>query len=107
MTLRSFLPSIDPAEGAVSQFLKSRYDISSLEELIILMMQCLVFQRDIKTSELIRYYNITEPKISSTEWDYSPEYLKKIGKNFVKTLAVNGRANLDLIRSVNLEGRSG
>ena len=81
MTLRSFLPSIDPAEGAVSQFLKSRYDISSLEELIILMMQCLVFQRDIKTSELIRYYNITEPKISSTEWDYSPEYLKKIGKD--------------------------
>jgi len=81
MTLRSFLPSIDPSEGTTSQMLKARYDISSIEECILIMMQCLVFQRDIKQAELMRYYSIKEPKISQTDWDYSADYIKKIGKD--------------------------
>jgi hypothetical protein len=81
MTLRSFLPSIDPSEGTLCQYLKHKYDFASLEELCLTLMEGLVFQRDLTTQELVRYYGIKAPAVSQTEWDYSIEYIKRIGKD--------------------------
>jgi hypothetical protein len=81
MTLRSFLPSLDSSEGILCQFLKNKYDISSLDEYCLIVMESLVFQRDIKAPEIIRYYGIKAPIVSSSIWDYSEEYIKRIGKD--------------------------
>ena len=81
MTLRSFLPSVDPSEGILCQHLKRRYDLASIEEFCVTLMEGLVFQRDISVPELVRYYAVKAPAVSQTQWDYSSEYIKKIGKD--------------------------
>ncbi|MGL4370730.1 MAG: hypothetical protein ACRCUT_13820 [Spirochaetota bacterium] len=81
MTLRSFLPSLDPAEGVLSQHLNSRYGIASLEKYLVIISEALVFKRDIRGQELVSYYSVRAPRVSAIDWDYSSEYLKKIGKD--------------------------
>jgi hypothetical protein len=81
MTLRSFIPSIDPSDGILSKYLNTHYGITSVRELAKILLEALVFAREISHAEIIRYYTVTVPKVSSKEWDSSPELLRRAGKD--------------------------
>lgn len=81
MTLRSFLPSINPENGNISRMLQSQYSIQSIEEMLIALYGALVFRRKSATSDIIRFYSVKAPKISSSEWDYGKDALRQYGKD--------------------------
>ena len=81
MTLRSFIPSVDPTDGILSKYLNTRYGIISVRELVKILIEALVFAREVSHAEIIRYYSVAIPKISVKEWDSSPELLRRAGKD--------------------------
>ncbi|HNX57968.1 MAG TPA: hypothetical protein PKK43_02635 [Spirochaetota bacterium] len=81
MTLRSFLPSINPENGNISRVLQSQYSIQSIEELLVAIYGSLVFRRKVTTSDIIRFYSVKPPKISTSEWDYGKDALRQYGKD--------------------------
>jgi len=96
MTLRSFLPSVNPENGIISKRLQSEYSLSSIEMMLVTMYSALVFQRMVSVSDIIRFYSIRAPKISATEWDYSQEALKQYGKDPES----KKRRNIDRLKNI-------
>jgi len=81
MILRSFLP-IDPAQDCLlSRRLRERFGVDSLYEFMMAAEEALAFQRPLRREELEAYYGIQPPTVSATAWDYSEDYLVKIGKD--------------------------
>lgn len=81
MLFRSFLPAGMNAENVLSDHLKLNYKVSSYPEFLILLMEALVFKRQISLPDLEKYYEIRSPAVNRIEWDYSLEELKKAGKD--------------------------
>jgi hypothetical protein len=81
MTLRSFLPSVDPSDGLVCKQISSRYNILSLEEFIAIVFSALIFKRRITMRDILRYYDVKQIRVSPTEWDYGKEALRQYGKD--------------------------
>ncbi len=81
LLMRSFLPASEKDETHLSKFLKQKYNIESLNELIFIITQALVYQRPFRKIELERYYSIEAPLVSNVNWDYSMDFLKKVGKD--------------------------
>jgi len=81
MLLRSFLPTDLEDGGLLMKGLKKKYNINSLWEILFISQEVLVFQRPIVLQDLLDYYNIQEPVVSSSTWNYSESFLKEIGKD--------------------------
>jgi hypothetical protein len=81
MIIRSYLPSIEQTEGLVSKHLAARFDLSSFEDLVLTVYSALIFQRSVVVPELTRFYNAHAPRVSSTEWDFSKDELRRHGKD--------------------------
>jgi hypothetical protein len=84
MTLRSFLQSYFPASNKgdiLSEHLKAKYGIKSFPDFLIMLLEALVFQREIELIDIIQHYNILPYSVSPENWDYSTDYLKEIGKD--------------------------
>ncbi|HSA14363.1 MAG TPA: hypothetical protein P5346_06410 [Spirochaetota bacterium] len=81
MTLRSFMPNNPDEDNLVSKWLKNRYGIASLNALVHMLAEALIYQRPFADKEIHSYYFIASPKVSSELWDYSEDFLKKVGKD--------------------------
>ncbi len=81
MTMRTFLSAGDVDKSPLSTKLKKDFAVTSCEEFIITAAEVLVFQRPMKKDDIILYYGIQPPSVSGEKWDYSEDYLKKVGKD--------------------------
>lgn len=81
MLLRSFLPVSLSDDSIVSTHLRLKYGIASFPEFLIMIMETLVFCREIGVRDLEGFYGIAEPSFSATDWDFSVPELKKYGKD--------------------------
>jgi hypothetical protein len=81
MTLRSFLPAVDPGEGLLAKSLNTRYGIASLRDLSLLLLESLVYGREVTIPEIVKYYSVTIPKVSPIEWNASTDSVRRAGKD--------------------------
>lgn len=81
MIMRSFLPASMKADSVVSEHLRKNYGIPSYPQLLLILMECLVFWREIDFRELERYYEVRPPSVSRSEWDFNIDELKRHGKD--------------------------
>lgn len=81
MTLRSFLPAVDPGEGLLAKSLNTRYGIASLRELSLLLLECLVYGREVTVPEIVKYYSVSIPKVPQSEWNASIDSIRRAGKD--------------------------
>ncbi|HSV98022.1 MAG TPA: hypothetical protein VLM75_13965 [Spirochaetota bacterium] len=81
MLLRSFLPGAARSDSALSQQLRQRYGLQSYPQLLLALMEALVFRREIDYRDLDAYYGVRPPVVSAIEWDYSLDAVKKAGKD--------------------------
>lgn len=79
--LRSFLPAALKSDSMISEHLKSNYGIASYPQFLLTLMEGLVFWREIDFRELERYYEVRPPSVSSSEWDFSVDELRRFGKD--------------------------
>jgi hypothetical protein len=79
--IRSFLPFTAEETSALSRHLSSNYGIGSLGQLIITMLEALVFQKTVTYDQVVQYFRAAPPRVSAEEWDYSLDVLKKMGKD--------------------------
>jgi hypothetical protein len=80
-TLRAFLSAGAEGDNAASKYLNSAFGISSIPELLLVALEALVFQREIALPDVVEYFDIAAPVVSSTRWNYSMDVLKKFGKD--------------------------
>lgn len=81
MLLRSFLPGAVRSDSALSQQLRQKYGLQSYPQLLLVLVEALVFRREIDYRDLDAYYDIRPPVVSAVEWDYSLDAVKKAGKD--------------------------
>ncbi len=79
--LRSFIALPGEADSLVAKSLRKKYGIYTLEDLINMVVEALIFQRPYSANELRIYYEIRTIAVSSDKWDYSQDKLKKFGKD--------------------------
>ncbi len=80
-TVRSFLPSTADESTALSKHLSSNYGIATLGQLIMVVLETLVFQKNVTYDQAVEYFRAALPRVSAEEWDYSPDVLKEMGKD--------------------------
>ncbi|TAL33831.1 MAG: hypothetical protein EPN93_13180 [Spirochaetes bacterium] len=81
MLLRSFIPPGIRAENRISAHLSSHYGVSSFGHLLMLLMEILVFWKEIEPKKLEEFLEIDPPRVSKSEWDYSMDELRRFGKD--------------------------
>ena len=79
--LRSFLPVNENEDTLLGRMLNERYGIESFSFLMKALIECLVIQKIITAGDMRAYMRVLTPTVHSDSWDYSKEYLKKIGKD--------------------------
>jgi hypothetical protein len=79
--LRSFMAIHGESDSFVAAFLRKKYDISTLEELLNMTLEALVFQRPFTPLELREYFEIRTLTVSAEAWDLSSARLKIYGKD--------------------------
>lgn len=79
--LRSFMAMNGESDSFVAAFLKKKYDINTLEELLNITLEALVFQRPFTSPELREYFEIRTLTVSPEAWDLSSARLKIYGKD--------------------------
>ncbi|MBN2435923.1 MAG: hypothetical protein JXK07_11725 [Spirochaetes bacterium] len=80
VTLRSFMPDAN-TEGSLDRYLKNSTKIANLRDLTVVLLETLIFRRQMSRTELKRYYSIKAPDADPTRWECSRELLKKAGKD--------------------------
>ncbi len=79
--LRSFLAIHGEDDSLLAAFLKKKYEISGMEEMLNIALESLLFQRPFAGSELREYFEIKPPAVSGDIWDLSNARLKIYGKD--------------------------
>jgi len=79
--IRSFLALRGEADSLLASFLKKKYNISTLEELLNMTLEALVFQRPFTSSELREYFEIKPISVSNELWDLNLTKLKLYGRD--------------------------
>ncbi len=81
LTLRSFLGDTVNTGDAVNQLLKVYYNLPAFADTLHMIVEALVYRRTLSREELLASYGAKTPEVKTATWDYSIEYLKKIGKD--------------------------
>ncbi len=81
LMMRSFLPIEAEQESMLSKRLDQRYGIGGFYPFLNAMAEALVFQRPISLQDIEIYFKIEAPFASVAAWDYSDDFLKKVGKD--------------------------
>jgi hypothetical protein len=79
--MRSFLALHGEADSLLASFLKKKYNIPMLEELLNMTLEALVFQRPFTGTELREYFGIKPVSVSNELWDLNITKLKLYGKD--------------------------
>ncbi|PKL36215.1 MAG: hypothetical protein CVV44_18535 [Spirochaetae bacterium HGW-Spirochaetae-1] len=78
---RSFLYGEQMENNIITDFLRQQYRISGITTLFTIIIEVLIYQRPAKIEEFIYRYRVRTPEVSPEVWDYSEDYLKKVGKD--------------------------
>lgn len=81
MLLRAFLFSEDDDTSVISARLRQNYGIGGYAQFLMMIIEVLIYQRPIKLEDFIYKFEVRTADVSPDEWNYSEEYLKKIGKD--------------------------
>ncbi|HOD14367.1 MAG TPA: hypothetical protein PLA65_09475 [Spirochaetota bacterium] len=81
MLFRSYLPVDPKQDGLLSQRLKNEFGLGSLLDLVMALEEALVFQRPVTPEEASSHFGIQPPFVNQVAWDYSEDFLKKVGKD--------------------------
>ncbi len=81
MLLRSFVPLSAGQECLLSKRMKERFETGGLGEFMMAAEEALVFQRHVDQNTIVAHYGIKAPFVNNVEWDYSEDYLVKVGKD--------------------------
>jgi hypothetical protein len=79
--IRTFFPSEQNSECALSYRLKSEYGVPSLPWLLLAAHEALVLHRELKFNELIAFYKSAPITVKDDSYFYDTEALKKYGKD--------------------------
>ncbi len=79
--LRFFLPAGTSYESSLTRELYEKYSVDSLDELLESICEALIFQRPVMRNDIVDYFKVRAPSVSSETWDYNLDYLKKVGKD--------------------------
>lgn len=79
MAVRSFLAP--GPETSLGKSLRKKFQVNDLHSLVITMVEAMVFQRSFDMRELVHYFEIEVIRVSSENWDYSEDLLRKFGKD--------------------------
>jgi len=79
--LRSFMAIHGEEDSLLAAFIKKKYDIFTIEELLNIILEALVFQRPFTGAELREYFEVRPPSVSNDVWDLSVARLKIYGKD--------------------------
>lgn len=79
--VKAFLFSENDEGSAVSAMLRSEFDINGYNKFLMMIIEVLIYQRPIALEDFIYKFEVRTAEVSSDEWNYSEEYLKKIGKD--------------------------
>ncbi len=81
LLIRSFIHGEMIDDTTVAKHLRSFYGIQNSEQFYVMIAEVLVFQRPVNIGDIVQHYQIETPRVSSEKWDYSDDFLKKIGKD--------------------------
>jgi hypothetical protein len=77
-----FLPHPKEEVSSFAKSMRKKYGIHDLEQLILIILESLIYQRNIKAGEtVIPYFKVREPSISSRDWDFNIQMLQRVGKD--------------------------
>lgn len=79
--IRSFMAIHGEPDSILASFLKKKYNVSTLEELLDMALEALVFQRPFTGSELREYFEIKPVSVNNELWDLNLTKLKLYGKD--------------------------
>lgn len=79
--LRSFISAIADKENAITRVIRIETPIESFTQLLTIIMEALVFRRAVSVENIIEYFEITSPVVSSEVWNYESGILEKFGKD--------------------------
>lgn len=81
MLFRAYLPVDPKQDGLLSQRMKNDFGVGGILDLIMALEEALVFQRPVAPDEVASHFGIQPPFVNQVAWDYSEDYLKKVGKD--------------------------
>jgi hypothetical protein len=81
MLFRSFLPADPKLESVLSGRLKKGFGVNGLLDFVMALEEALVFQRPVTLQEVTAHFRIAPPLVNQVAWDYSEDFLKKVGKD--------------------------
>ncbi len=81
MLFRSYLPVDPKQDGLLSQRLKKDFGVGGMMDLVMALEEALVFQRPVTQGEVASHFGIQPPFVNQVTWDYSEDFLKKVGKD--------------------------
>jgi len=79
--LRSFMAMHGESDSLLAAFVKKKYGIITLEDVLNIALEALVFQRPFSGAELREYFEIRPLSVSGEAWDLSNARLKMYGKD--------------------------
>jgi hypothetical protein len=80
-TIRSFMAIHKESDSLLAEFLKEKYGIPTLEEVLHIALEALVFHKPFSDSELREYFDVQPLSVSPVLWDLNSERLKLYGKD--------------------------
>ncbi len=80
-TIRSFIAVQGEADSLVAAGLKKKYGVETLEALLNIALEALVFQRPFTGTEMREYFSIKPVSVNAEFWDLSAARLKIYGRD--------------------------
>ena len=81
LLFRAFMYGEMEEGNTLSDHLKLYYRVESFNSLLMMIIEVLVYQRPVTAGEFVSRYSVRAPEVSSELWNYSEDYLKKVGKD--------------------------
>lgn len=81
LRFRSFLYAEIDDGSPLAKLLKVRYGVEGFNKLLKMIIEVLLYQRPAGIEDFVRCYRVRTPEVSHDQWNYSDDYLKKIGKD--------------------------
>jgi hypothetical protein len=81
LLFRSFLCDDGDEGNVLSSILKDKYGMNGLGHVLMALAENLIYQRPCEREDVDVYFRIEAPLIETRQWNYSMDYLKKIGKD--------------------------
>ncbi len=81
LIMRSFMSAGAEADNALARVFSSQFHIPSFLSFLVILLEALVFQREMSFDDIRNYFRISPPAANSEKWNYSLDILRQFGKD--------------------------